>query len=110
MESKYSYSLIAFFVSLLFLTLYNKFIVEAECPGKQPRSWMDHIVLSLPVTIVITSMVYYFTAYWSPMRQNNLGGNTSGNFRGNNMGRMNGNAYGRGGNYGNGAGGSVPIL
>lgn len=101
---------IAFFVTLMFQSLYTKLVVEPDCPGKEPRGWLDHFVLALPTSIVMTGVVYFFASQWSPKRNrvNNFG--NGGNVpRANNMGRMNGNAYGR--NNGSAAAmGPVPAM
>lgn len=94
MDAQILFPVIAFFVTVIFQSLYTKLVVESDCPGKEPRSWLDHLVLSLPTSIAVTGIVYFFTSQWSPKRNRNNGtGNNVG--RANNMGRMNGSAYGR---------------
>lgn len=98
MQAHILYPAIAFLVSFVFQAAYSKYIIEPNCPDKEPRPWLDHFILSLPIAITIAGIVYFFTSQWAPKRKNNLGanGNVAGNnLRGNNMGRMNGNAYGR---------------
>lgn len=97
-EPKEYLPLLAFFVTMLFQTLYIKVVVDQKCTGAKERTWLDAVILSLPTTIGVTAVVYYFSSRWAPLPSPVNGfANTNGQNSGrNNTARMKTTAYGNG--------------
>jgi hypothetical protein len=97
-EPKEYLPLLAFFLTMLFQTLYIKVVVDQKCAGAKERTWLDAVILALPTTIGVTAVVYYFSSRWAPKQGPTNGfANTSGQNMGrNNTARMKNTAYGNG--------------